>query len=386
MTLFSPPYLFVAEAFAPFSIERREIRVSLPPSNHPLLKEIKGFYGLIGPDINVSSVNSLYEIFTGDGMIQGIFCDKGKMTFVKHFVRTDKLVYESIHGRLSKHILMTPLYMFLHKLGLLPNVLGLANTALLPIRKRLFALFERDYPYEILPNFDNHSLKTVKKKIIPRVSHFSGHSKYNNDKIHTIDYDVIWNQLSYIKLTRNFQELSRAVIKTNYIPIVHDFALLPNDKILFVDGPFVWNWSPMLSEATVERFLEKGEIPENIPVMFDETKPTYICLYDSSADQLVRYQCSSAFYLFHVAHTDIQGGEVILYAPFYDRVNFSDLKIEGKYRKITVKNDGRVVIQKNPGLETMNLDFPQKWGKYVILRSIEMGTIRGFVVILFITA
>jgi hypothetical protein len=74
------------------------------------------------------------------------------------------------------------------------------------------------------------------------------------------------------------------------------------------------------------------------------------------------------------------GGNIDVYAPLYDNLDFSSLQIEGKYRKIRIGTDGTVVIKKNPFLENMNLDFPQKWGKYVVLRTIENFAIKGFVV------
>jgi carotenoid cleavage dioxygenase-like enzyme len=132
---------------------RQDIRKTTPISQ-PLLKQITGFYGLIGPDIDMTSVQSLYELFTGDGIIQGVFLDKGKITFVKHLVRTDKINYEDLFGKFSKSLFITPLYVALNKVGLIPNVLGLANTALLPIEKKVYALFERDSPYEIKIDFE----------------------------------------------------------------------------------------------------------------------------------------------------------------------------------------------------------------------------------------
>ena len=191
---------------APFSIPRREVRqtIQLPP-NSPF-RELNGFYGLIGPDVRINRVQTLYDLFTGDGKIQGVFFQPNSQPiFLTHLVRTDKLVYESIHGRFSKHIWMTPLYVILNKAGMIPNVLGLANTALLPIDRRLFALFERDFPYELKLDFENKRIQTVKKVYLPGLSHFSGHSKYINRTIHTIDYDVVWNRVRYIQLDPRFQ-------------------------------------------------------------------------------------------------------------------------------------------------------------------------------------
>jgi len=349
----------------PFRIETREIRQPLPISSDPLFRELNGFYGLIGPDINTTTVKSLYDLFTGDGIIQGVFCHKGCLTFVKHFVRTEKLLFESIHGRFSKHLWMTPLYIFLNKLGLLPNVLGLANTALLSLdpAHRLFALFERDLPYEIYPDQETHTLYTLKKVKIPSLSHFSGHSKFENQQIHTIDYNVLSNQIEYMRLDLQFRPLSRSVIKMNYIPLVHDFCIL-GSRILLLDAPFEW----------------RPAFPRNIPVAFHPHKPVHILLYDSSNGVMKRWSQSTPFYIFHYAEVKEVNGNIDIYAPVYDHIDFSSLAIVGKYRNIRLKSDGEVVIKKNPVLENMNLDFPVVWRGYVILRSIENFSIRGFVV------
>ena len=367
----------------PFNILRRENRntIILPPSSP--FRELNGFYGLIGPDVQMNNIQTLYDLFTGDGKIQGVFFQpNNNPTFVTHLVRTDKLLYESIHGRFSKHIWMTPLYVLLNKVGILPNVLGLANTALLQVDQRLFALFERDFPYELKLDVENKEIQTVKKVYLPGLSHFSGHSKYVKGVVHTIDYDVLWNRLHYVELDSSFREHSRHSIHTRYIPLIHDFAILSDGKVLIVDAPFVWNINPfVIQEGRILDFLSQGIFPKNIPVVFDKTRPTYINLYDPQQKRLNQIACQMPpFYWFHVAYTEYQGDELNIYAPMYDNVNFSSLNLDGKYRQITVRASGQVVIKKNPLLERLNLDFPIRVGNYVVLREVENRAIRGFIV------
>lgn len=358
---------------APFSIPRREVRqtIQLPP-NSPF-RELNGFYGLIGPDVRINRVQTLYDLFTGDGKIQGVFFQPNSQPiFLTHLVRTDKLVYESIHGRFSKHIWMTPLYVILNKAGMIPNVLGLANTALLPVDRRLFALFERDFPYELKLDFENKRIQTVKKVYLPGLSHFSGHSKYINRTIHTIDYDVVWNRVRYIQLDPRFQRKDASdgsgehTFRTRYIPLIHDFAILPDGKVLTLDAPLVW-------KAVL--------FPKDIPVGFDKTRPTYINLYDPLLKRANQIVCPMPpFYCFHLAYAEYRGDDLNIYAPLYDNVDFSALNLDGKYRKITIRASGEVVIKKNPLLERLNLDFPIRLGEYVVLREVENRAIRGFVV------
>jgi carotenoid cleavage dioxygenase-like enzyme len=344
-----------------FLIKHREVRkeISYDKSNEAI-NQLSGFYGLIGPDIDKFSIKSLYDLFTGDGIIQGVFFDKGNITFVKHFVRTEKILYEEQYGRFSKQVLMTIFYILMYKLKMLPNVLGLANTALLDIGTKILALFERDLPYQIEVDHINKSLRTVKKININNLEHFSGHSKYIDHMIYTIDYDVLSNSISYFTLNDSFYEINKVILKTSYIPIVHDFIVLDN-KMIFIDSPFIW--TPF----------------SQIPVTLSNN-PTYINVYDKITNTRTQYESSSSFYLFHFSHVFKTNKTLEIYGSQYDTLDFSSLNIQGKYRKIVVNlKSGCVFILKNPELENMNLDFPLKWKEYTLLRSIENQAINGFV-------
>ena len=52
-----------------------------------ILDSINGFYGLIGPDVNISNTNNLFEFFTGDGIIQGVFIRDGVITPICHKIK-----------------------------------------------------------------------------------------------------------------------------------------------------------------------------------------------------------------------------------------------------------------------------------------------------------
>jgi hypothetical protein len=382
----------------PFEIEENEIRSPIIVTNDTLLNEIEGFYGLIGPEVNKSSIKTLYGLFTGDGIIQGVFFDKGNMRFVKHFVRTEKILFESVYGRFSTNLLMTPLYVFLNKIGFIPNTLGLANTALIDIDKKTFAFFERDKPYELDINNNKQTIKTIKKENIKGVEHLSGHSVYEKGLIHTIDYDIISNKVYYIQLNNDFTIHSKSTIKTKYIPLIHDFVLLPQNKILFIDTPFKWDLSSMFSEYQYEEYnsryneysllskLCKKDINffnnpllsvKSPPVLFDNLKPTYISIYDKETNSLKQWESPESFYMFHCAYID---ENMNMYAPVYDSIDFSSTNISGKYRMFSLMESGEVFITKNMILEDMNLDFPIKWKEYIILRSIENLVINGFIV------
>ena len=347
---------------SPFSIKNRELKQKIvceKIDNNPI-DGLSGFYGLIGPDIDKFSIKSFYDLITGDGIIQGVFFDEGNITFIKHFVRTEKLLYEEQYGRFSKKIAMTSIYLLMNHFKMLPNVLGLANTAILNIGTKTVALFERDLPYEIDIDFINKQVRTIEKIKTDELKHFSGHSKYIDNNIHTIDYNVLSNKLSYIILNNKFQEINKAVIKTTYIPIIHDFTVLKNN-LFFIDSPFIWN--PF----------------SKFPVSLSK-KPTYIHVYNTHTKMRTQYQCDTPFYLFHYADIIETNKTIEIYGSQYDSIDFSSLNLQGKYRKIVVNLiSGNVFIIKNSELENMNLDFPLKWKQYTLLRSIENQIINGFV-------
>ena len=90
----------------PFQIAKREITKHFQYNqiascdSQNILKNINGFYGMIGPDVNEDKIKSVYELFAGDGVIQGVFFDNGNITFVKKFIRTEKLLFEEKHGKI----------------------------------------------------------------------------------------------------------------------------------------------------------------------------------------------------------------------------------------------------------------------------------------------
>jgi len=331
--------------------------------NPSIVSKMNGFYGLIGPDIHMSSVKSLYDLFIGDGIIQGIFIENGAVTFVKHRVRTEKLCYESMHGLFSKNIRMLPIYMAAYKMGMLPNVLGLANTAFLKVEKNIYTVFERDYPYKIIIDIENKQISTDKKVYVEGVNSLSGHSKYKDGTIHSIDYNILSNSLYYHQFDSKFKKKSHVLIQTKYIPLIHDFYLFSSGEIILVDSPLEF------------------DLLRTFPVIFNNKNPTYIHIYNSTTLMTTTYTCSQSFYLFHYADVIKRDNTIEVYAPLYDRIDFMSLNLEGRYRRLVIDvKTKEVTIQTNPEFENMNVDFPKKWKEFVILRYIEKNVISGFII------
>lgn len=340
---------------------------------HPFSNEkINGFYGLIGPDVDKRKVKTLYDLFTGDGIIQGVFIENNTIQYIHYKIQTEKIKYEKKHGFFSKSTFMTPIYMLLNVLGIIPNVLGLANTAFLHVHptEHIYALFERDKPYKIDINYATKEIQTLEKIDIAGIHCLSGHSSYHepSEKIHSIDYDILHNKVIYYKIDKMFSTiLQKLEIKTKYIPIVHDFHVYRNTNehdqdLLFIESPLIWN------------FLK------SVPVFMDK-RPTLIHNYHFHTKNHTIYKCNETFYIFHYAQVYEYMDKIEIYAPLYDKLDFVSLDINGKYRKIVIdKQSGQVQVIRNPELENLNLDFPVRYGDdHVLLRKMEKRTMTGFV-------
>jgi len=354
-----------------------------------VLHRINGFFGSIGPNMNVTQKTTLFDLFTADGIVQGVFFDKGKIYPVKHLIETDKVLYEREHGQVGKGFWNALLHMLMHHMKLMPNMMGTANTAMLNItpfthteshvafshvnrripagfrenrrKNRVFALFERDIPYELAVDFENKEIKTMGKVNTNMDNKFSGHSKYDaaNDIVHTIDYNIFTKTVTYYKMNSKLDILCKFSKTMNYLPIIHDFLVLDSGDILVIDSPLKLWMRP-------------------IPISFRKDLPTYIHIMGPNEKT---YVSESGFYCFHYAGYKETATSIEIYAPLYENLDFNSLDIQGKYRGIIIyKNSGTVYIKRNPLLEPMNLDFPISYGDSVILRRIIDRRIGGYVV------
>ena len=345
---------------------RKGVNTIFRERNPSKIEKINGFYGLVGPNVDVSKTNTLFELFTGDGIIQGVFLENGEIHEISHIVQTEKIKYERKNGKFLNNMMFLPMYMFLNKMGMIPNVMGLANTAFLQIEKRQFVLFERDLPYEISIDFKRKQVETLKKINIDSIEHFSAHSTVNNNRVYSLEYNVLQNSVSLLHMNQELGLIKRINVKTKYMPIIHDSYILSNSTV-FSDSPLKFSFKHLL----------KGKIP----VVFDNTLPTFIHEISRKTGMKTTYQSNSSFYIFHYADMRETDETIEIFASIYDDLDFSALTINGKYRKLILnKRNKKVEIQKNPHLEKYNLDFPIKWRDSVILRNVEKMRINGFII------
>jgi hypothetical protein len=346
----------------------------------PKSPNINGFYGLIGPKINITKKLSLYDLFTGDGVIQGVFINHGNLVWQEHTIQTEKIKYERIFGKMSKSVFLLPLMLALHHLHIIPNVLGLANTAILNVNNRTYSLFERDLPYELSVNYSNAEIQTIGKRVIQGIHCFSGHSKYHPDTgiISTLEYDYIRKTVNIYQLDTEFRTIHKKTIQTTYLPITHDYLVYGDHSecLLFCDSPFVIQGHLILHGK--------------IPIVLDHALPTYIHTYNFTDGTHNTYLISErGYYIFHFSKVEVDHRKLVIYGSLYDKLDFNSIDICGKYRRIEIPLEvetGVGVVIQDILVEDReyNLDFPVLWNNTVILRNIEIsergGTrINGFV-------
>lgn len=353
---------------SPFSIKDNEftkkITYRLPEHQENILNKINGFHGIIGPNVNINNITSLFDLFFDDGIIQGLFFDNGELTFVKNFVRTEKLLYEEKNGKIPKHMLSKIFFYVLNQARLLPNLFGLANTALLNVNNSIFALYERDSPYLLNIDFDTKSVNTI-KKIDMKIPSFSAHSKYT-DVIDTIDYQIVNKGVLYSQLREDFTLIKSKLIHVDYIPVIHDF-LLTETKMIFFDSPICFDLMKITKSS--------------MPVFLDKSQTTRIKIVDRDTLGVDTFFTDESFYNFHFAGYTENDRQLEIYASLYDYLDFSEMNISGKYRKIVVdKITKKVEIIRNAEFEKMDLEFPIRYHDKIAFRFVENKTSTGIIV------
>ncbi len=334
-----------------------------------------GFIGTIGPNLRTNEIGSLAELFMGDGVIQGVFFRDGRPSFARHVVQTRKIV----ENPSRKNIFEMMCKYLLYKAQLYPyNTIGVANTAMMALSNpvdenttAVYALYERDLPYLIHLYHNTSTIETVKymDAFYPGIQEVSGHSKLVSKIIETIDYHVFEKTVDFHQISENMRTLlATRTLQMKYIPVIHDFISTPS-KYIVMDSPL---------------FLNLGKIVSgNIPVVFDEYSPSFVHVLEKTTNKVETYSMDRGYYVFHYAACCETDDAIELYAPLYQKLDFSTVNIAGKYRKMVLdKATKRVNIECNPELESLNLDFPVKTDNgMIILRNIADRKINGFVMV-----
>jgi carotenoid cleavage dioxygenase-like enzyme len=377
----------------PFLISKNEITKKILYDKNDaklkILSKINGFYGMVGPSIDINTYNdkkkekNLFDLFTQDGVINGIFFNNGELTYTRNYIRTEKLLYEELNGKIPNNLFIKFIFFLLEKIKLLPNLLGLANTSFLKVKNKTYVLYERDLPYLVDIDLKKNEIKTIEKVLINGIENFSGHSKYSNNIVETIDYNIYSKNVIYSSLNETLKIKTSKKIKMDYLPIVHDF--ISTDKnIIITDSPISLDFNYILNFLkfkTEENLDEIIKLKNRFPIIFDKNKLTKIHILDKKSGEIKTYICEESFFIFHYADIVEDFDKIEIYAAIYDNLDLSILNNKAHYRKIIInKFTDKVTIEKNIILEKYNLDFPIKINNQVILQNFENDKINGFLI------
>ena len=312
-------------------------------NNNKIFDKFSGFYGLVGPNVDFYNVTSLFELFTGNGVIQGVFIDNGNITFTNHIINTERYKFEKKFGR---KILINLGTLILNTFNMMPISTGTANTALCNVKNKTLALYETDQPYHMKVDFYNKTISTLEKIKIKGISSFSGHTKIKTNTIETTSYDILKKTIEFITLDHDLNVLSKLKLKTKYMPVIHDFLSDDNYFIIF-DSPL---------EFDVKRLFQTS-----FPVYLNHNKPTYIHILNKKTGETETFSIDEGFYTFHFSKFIDKKDHFVIQSTQVDELDFTNLNFYARLREVRINKETKKAENKKfPHLEKISIDFPLK--------------------------
>ena len=289
------------------------------------------FYGTVGPRFPLDIACPLYYTLTRPGIIQGVFFDN-ENSYIRPVFRTLDICH------------------------------SVANTAMIQVKDKFYAMYERDCPVEIKIDYAGKSLKDHSR--IDYAGICSGHTKWNGTHLESLSYHWWSRNVNFSVFDSRWKKVRNHSVKIPYpfSPMVHDYIRLDGERILFsVSNLF----SSMGMENKMERTL--------FLVMNTEDGSVQYHFYDSN------------IMIFHYADCKRMEGHWEVFASAYNEVNLckSARALQGYYSKFIVpvveggreegsakgaeavssKGGRRTVMSETTNtLQQYNLDFPVKMG------------------------
>eukprot|EP01038_Epipyxis_sp_PR26KG_P011296 gene11296-15154_t len=203
-----------------------------------LPRDIEGTYFKNGMAKFEVGNEKLLHPFDGDGMLSSIYIKNGKAFFQNRFIQTNaykkelktkSISYRGVFGTLKSN----PLFNIFDL-----NFKNVANTNVLFWAKKLYALWEGGFPYEIIPS----SLETIKESnlngILKVMHRFGAHPKIDIKNNRMINYisslGLSGTTLRMVEFDQNFKILSERSVQLPGITVTHDFAISENYYIIKV--------------------------------------------------------------------------------------------------------------------------------------------------------
>lgn len=223
--------------------------------------DLDGAFLRVGPNPKFPPLGG-YHWFDGDGMLHAVTLSQGRASYANHLVRTERLAYESEQGaarflkigdmRYATGLVLILLFRLRQLLGLAPEDVSAANTALLFHGGALLALHEYGVPYAMAVHSDGR-LETLGAYLfggrLPRTQHFTAHPKVDpvTGELFFFGYDLERAPHFTLGFASPRGALERLVPVPLPDPVMaHDFAITEH-FVIVPDLPYCFRPQSVLS-------------------------------------------------------------------------------------------------------------------------------------------
>lgn len=303
-------------------------------------QDLNGYFYRNGPAQNEVHGKRYHHWFDGDGMVQKFHIANGKISHFGKMVDTHKYLTE----KQQQKMLFRAFGTYLPRRIANVDRINTANISLLPLNKRLFALWEGGSAYEI----DPETLKTIgiqswspQTKGLPFGAHYhqdSDGSIWNIGYASLNDAIVLWHLDNRGKL-KQFK-----ILPIENVPMVHDFMITEKYLVLLLPS-FRFDKAKFMNKHS---FLDAH--------YFDKDQATIVWLIDKDTLNIQKTFELPAQFVFHFVNAYEQGNEVVFESMRYPNADIFNVFTEvmrGRSKKFTEAYPYRVRLnlEKNTVVE-----------------------------------
>jgi all-trans-8'-apo-beta-carotenal 15,15'-oxygenase len=294
----------LSEEFS-YDIPASEIRGEVP-------EEIVGTLFRNGPGRLKIGPYKYGHWFDGDGMLNAITLDRGRVHFRNRYVRTPKYVNETAAQKILYRGIGTQRPGgFLNNMFRFPG--NAANTSVVYHAGRLLALWEGGAPWEL----DPATLETIGefrfdgelKKRMP----FSAHGKIHPRTGCYYNFGM-QGALNFYKINPEGEMVKRVRHDVGNYAMCHDFAMSDKYAIFFL--------VPAVFKTPIKFLLGMNSIADAIA--FDENMPTKVVVISLDDLSIVREFEADPFFCFHFGNAWEEGDEICVDVARVDKMGSMD--------------------------------------------------------------
>jgi carotenoid cleavage dioxygenase len=292
----NPRSPFLRENFAPVYEELEAVDLDIEGE---LPAELQGTFVRNGPNPRFPP-ESGYHWFEGDGMVHGVSLDGGAARYRNRFIRTSALEQELGVGH--------ALWVTGFRIDGDEQIKNAANTSVVGIGGRAFALLEGGVPYE----FDPDTLDTIGPHDFEGrlEGTFTAHPKLDpNGETVYFGWHPFHRRIDHGVVDARGALMHRTSFELPVTTMMHDFAITEQYSIFF-DHPLKYR---------LEKIGDGG-----IPISWEPEAGTRVGVLPRFADgSEIRWFDLPPFYFFHVGNAYEDGETIVFTAARQERTTFA---------------------------------------------------------------